>query len=342
MNKFLSYVKNNYGNLILALLLAIISWVFINEELTDEQTLSQVPMEISLPPNSGMRVLNVLNDYDSPGAPVTGLQISVKGPKSEIKKLEYQSIIFKCKLTLSPNNSSMEYSLIPAEQGFFSVPKRTAVTDVYPPRLKILLDKEMTKMMLINADNAVTGNQQEYNVRITNPRPQTVKVTGPEKIIGISSEIKIEPVDVSAMSSSLYDFPVYLQNNIDGYPVTCEEKIIKVDLLMEEPVETYSARGIKIDILCPDQFNYSVELVKKEISVEIIGPKSEIEKLKNKQPSSFIRIFADVPGLLQANNTIQENTPQQCPLKSNLSVDNPSVRIKEPDLGTVNIIFHKK
>lgn len=327
----------------MALLLAIISWLFINEELTDEQTLSQVPMEISLPPNSGMRVLSVLNDYDSPGAPVAGLQISVKGPQSEIKKLEYQSVVFKCKLTLPPNGSAaVEYSLIPAEQGFFSVPKRTVVTDVYPPRLKILLDKEMTKMMLISTDNAVTGSQQGYNARITNPRPQTVKVTGPEKIIGISSEIKIEPVDVSAMASSLYDFPVYLQNNIDGYPVTCEEKIVKVDLLMEEPVETYSARGIKIDTLCPDQFTYSVELVKKEISVDIIGPKSEIEKLKNKQPSSFIRIFADVPGLLHANNIIQENTPQQCPLKSYLSVDNPSVRIKEPDMGTVNVIFHKK
>jgi YbbR domain-containing protein len=177
---------SNLGLRILAVVLAIGLWIFVNSAERGSVEQLTVPISYSTLPN-GMVIVN---------RPPTSVKVEVTGPRSLLSLLDPERLTLKIDLRSIAAGQS-EFKVYPS---MFNVGRNTAVTSISPDALSLDIDRMVTRDVPVHlaVENRVASGYTISSVDIT---PPNVTVVGPSRYVAPLTSVNTEPFDLKGLTS---------------------------------------------------------------------------------------------------------------------------------------------
>lgn len=320
-NFLLQWIITDPTTKIMALLLAVIVWFFLDHEYTERSKEPiEVPLKLIVPDN----IIALAKDLQ--GNPVDTIKIVLEGPRGVFKE-NPRDIVCWHKVEV-PANFINEVTRIEdiKEKDFFNLPPRIKVRQIDPARILIILLEKGKRFMRLETKNRFKGVLPEgYEIQVKT-EPSEILVYGPKKIIALYKEIPIEPIDIEGRTSS-FSLPGKIIKTLDGYPIWTEDSfIVRAEII--GGLEEKRIRS-KINILQPQEFQYVVKIIKPtEIELKFKGPAEVIEDLKPHHVNVFVNIsklYSDPQNIkpgrfkIQAEYSLAQDAPKDITLAEPLN-----------------------
>jgi YbbR domain-containing protein len=186
MNRFEGFFKNDPGLKLLALGLAIISFLAIRGATSDEATL-EVPVEVKV--DKGVAVL--AQD------PLT-VEVTLRGSQEDIDALDRDEL----KVVVHPKSSDPDQpeEILNIGPGDLAGTARLRVREIRPNRVSVAFDREASKMVSVSKP-AVVGKPFRGKVEIEY-EPMYVVIHGSHRGLKETEHVDTEPVDVDGRVQS--------------------------------------------------------------------------------------------------------------------------------------------
>jgi len=177
---------SNIGLRVLALMLAIGLWIFVNT--TEQQSVESLTVPISyrsLP--AEMVIMNHPPDL---------VKIEVAGPRAILSILVPERLTLKLDLAGVAFGQS-EFKVFPA---MFNMPRGTTVTSISPDQLALDIDHVVSREVPVHltVDGRVAEGYQISSVEIT---PSSVTAMGPSRFVSPLTSIGTEPFDLHGLNA---------------------------------------------------------------------------------------------------------------------------------------------
>jgi len=177
---------SNIGLRILAVVLAIGLWIFVNAGERGSVESLTVPISYASLPQ-GMVMVN---------HPPTQVKIEVTGPRTLLSLLDPERLTLKIDLR-SVEDGQSEYKIYPA---MFNVGRNTAVTSISPDSLSLDIDRQVTRDVPVHLaveDNVAPG----YTISSVDITPPNVTVVGPSRYVSPLTSVNTEPIDLKGLTA---------------------------------------------------------------------------------------------------------------------------------------------
>jgi YbbR domain-containing protein len=177
---------SNLGLRILAVVLAIGLWIFVNSAERGSVEQLTVPINYSTLPQ-GMVIVN---------RPPTSVKVEITGPRSLLSLLDPERLTLKIDLRNVAAGQS-EFKVYPS---MFNVGRNTAVTSISPDSLSLDIDRMVTRDVPVHlaVENRVAFGYTISSVDIT---PPNVTVVGPSRYVAPLTSVNTEPFDLKGLTS---------------------------------------------------------------------------------------------------------------------------------------------
>ncbi len=181
-------LTRNLGLRLLALLIAIGFWMFVNAGERGSVIALTVPINYRQLPK-GLTIINRPPDF---------VKIEVTGPRTLLSLLDPERIAVTMRLKGIGSGQS-DLRILPT---MFNVPRGTTVTRISPDLITLDVDRDMTRSVPIHltAQGKVANG---YTISGVDIRPATVDVSGPSRFVLPLSQIDTEPFDVSGITNDV-------------------------------------------------------------------------------------------------------------------------------------------
>jgi YbbR domain-containing protein len=177
---------SNLGLRVLAVVLAIGLWIFVNAGERGSVESLDVPISYSSLPQ-GMVIVN---------NPPTHVKIDVTGSRAVLSLLDSERLTLKVDLrSFAPGQS--EFKIYPA---MFNVGRNTAVTSISPDQLSLDLDRQVTRDVPVHLavqDKVAPG----YVVSSVDITPASVTIVGPSRYVSPLTSVYTEAFDLKGLTS---------------------------------------------------------------------------------------------------------------------------------------------
>ncbi|HLX05785.1 MAG TPA: CdaR family protein [Candidatus Binatus sp.] len=177
---------SNFGLRVLAVVLAIGLWIFVNAGERGSVESLTVPISYaSLPP--GMVIVN---------NPPTQVKIEVTGPRTLLSLLDPERLTLKIDMRSLAAGQS-EFKIYPS---MFNVGRNTTVTSISPDSLSLDIDRLVTRDVPVHLaveDRVAPG----YTISSVDITPQNVTVVGPSRYVAPLTSVNTEPFDLKGLTS---------------------------------------------------------------------------------------------------------------------------------------------
>jgi YbbR domain-containing protein len=177
---------SNIGLRILAVVLAIGLWIFVNSAERGSVEQLTVPVSYSTLPQ-GMVIVN---------HPATSVKVEVTGPRSLLSLLDPERLTLKIDLRSIAAGPS-EFKIYPS---MFNVGRNTAVTSISPDSLSLDIDRMVTRDVPVHLaveDRVAPG----YTISSVDITPPNVTVVGPSRYVAPLTSVNTEPFDLKGLTS---------------------------------------------------------------------------------------------------------------------------------------------
>ncbi|HZC46280.1 MAG TPA: CdaR family protein [Candidatus Acidoferrum sp.] len=174
------------GLRILAVVLAIGLWIFVNAGERGSVESLEVPISYASLP-SGMVMVN---------HPPTQVKIEVTGPRTLLSLLDSERLTLKLDLRNVASGQS-EYKIYPA---MFNVGRNTSVTSISPDQLSLDVDRLVSRVVPVHLavqDRVALG----YAISSVDITPSTVTVVGPSRYVAPLTAVNTAPFDLKGLNS---------------------------------------------------------------------------------------------------------------------------------------------
>jgi YbbR domain-containing protein len=177
---------SNLGLRILAVVLAVGLWIFVNSAERGSVEQLTVPVSYSTLP-TGMVIVN---------HPATSVKVEVTGPRSLLSLLDPERLTLKIDLRSIATGPS-EFKIYPS---MFNVGRNTAVTSISPDSLSLDIDRMVTRDVPVHlaVEDRVAPGYMISSVDIT---PPNVTVVGPSRYVAPLTSVNTEPFDLKGLTS---------------------------------------------------------------------------------------------------------------------------------------------
>lgn len=291
---------------LMALGLAVVVWVFLDQQASQEITLSEVRLTV-LPPR-GVSILRVTapdaKDQRLDGPEGGYIRVTLRGSKGLLsaarRGLEGRHRLEDVQGLSSTEVTRIRSTLRPSD---FDLPRGIEVTQISPSGIDIEVAQEAVRHLRI-ADGVQECLQGTPPAGLEVERilfnPTHVRVRGLRHILDRLQAIPIVPVDVSDRTGSFAQ-RVQLQEKILGTSVTTDEPIeMSVSLRTKE--EEGIVPNLPVDLLFHDGAPLRRDRVRVAgtgtVTAHVRGPARAVDALV---AARRIRVFADVGGADFAN-----------------------------------------
>ena len=177
---------SNIGLRILAVVLAIGLWIFVNAGERGSVESLTVPISYASLPQGRVMVNH----------PPTQVKIEVTGPRTLLSLLDPERLTLKIDLR-SVEDGQSEYKIYPA---MFNVGRNTAVTSISPDSLSLDIDRQVTRDVPVHLaveDNVAPG----YTISSVDITPPNVTVVGPSRYVSPLTSVNTEPIDLKGLTA---------------------------------------------------------------------------------------------------------------------------------------------
>ena len=177
---------SNMGLRILAVVLAIGLWIFVNSAERGSVEELTVPINYSTLP-TGMVIVN---------HPATSVKVEITGPRSLLSLLDPERLTLKIDLRSIASGQS-EFKIYPS---MFNVGRNTAVTSISPDSLSLDIDRLVTRDVPVHlaVEDRVAPGYMISSVDIT---PPNVTVVGPSRYVAPLTSVNTEPFDLKGLTA---------------------------------------------------------------------------------------------------------------------------------------------
>ena len=178
---------SNVGLRVLALVLAIGLWIFVNAGERGSVESLIVPISYASLPQ-GMVIVN---------SPPTQVKIEVTGPRTLLSLLDPERLTLKIDMRSLAAGQS-EFKVYPS---MFNVGRNTSVTSISPDSLTLDIDRLVTRSVPVHlaVEDRVAPGYMISSVDIT---PPDVTVVGPSRYVAPLTSVNTEPFDLKGLISN--------------------------------------------------------------------------------------------------------------------------------------------
>lgn len=312
ISRFLSGLLGNKGIKIIALLLGVITWYAIREEISFEKDVTGIPIRILV--DDGY----ALFDLDP-----TEATVRLQGPEDAVWNLNRENV----RIQLDIRGRSSEGTLrIPLEPAHVQTPGGVRTADIRPSRVFLSVDQVAETNVLVRAD--VEGElPQGFEVEAVVTRPATVRLRGPRQGLSEIKEISTAPIDLAGRLGS-FELPVTLETPRVTWEARVDPTFVNVAVTVVERSATRSLDDIPVRVVIGSGRAVDISPLPDVVRVEVAG---RTEKLDALDPEA---VFAYVDcGGLNAGGSYE--LPVQVHVPGNLTVQEINPLSVKVTLGTL-------
>lgn len=305
----------NIPTKLMALVMAVTLWLYAINRHTRDLT-EVVNLIVSVP--DGITVLE--QNFDE-------ITIHLRGPQNVIDTVEGmikdRKIQAKYMVRESPSmiEDQIKQTIFITRENL-DLPSAVKLVSVYPNKIDIVLGKLQKKRLKVNlqkkgepAIGYVVANEFVF--------PGEVEVTGPLNVLKDASFINTVPIDIGGITNDQNrTFPWRIEidqrviikrgDKTISVPVVCNEDV-RVWLQIVEQQDTRLFEKMKIKIIGPVEYPYTIKLQDEFANVRVKGPKLLLDKLN----AEDIVLYIDVTSLKPPGPYKQ---PVKCILPKNIEL----------------------
>ncbi len=251
----------NIGLRVLAVMLAIGLWIFVNAGERGSVEPLTVPISYRSLPN-GMVIVN---------HPPAFVKIEVTGPRTLLSLLDPERLTLKLDLRGVAAGQS-EFKIYP---GMFNVQRNTAVTSISPDQLSLDIDRLVTRDVPVHL--AVQGKVEPgYTITSVDITPPSVTIVGPSRFVTPLTSVSTEPFDLKGLTSDT-SRPVDIEppNPALGFSTGHVDARVNV----AEAIEDREFRSVDVEV---KDSNFKYRLEPKQATLTIRGPAVKLAALAPK------------------------------------------------------------
>lgn len=298
MSKILNACLANKGLKLLAIVLAVVTWVYVSQ-LTNRVRSIDVPLNFTVPPDSFFILSQTYKQA----------RLTLQGPAAAINQIELLrgsvvvqiDVLQKLKDRMpSKYEEPKPVSVRVSESDIRNLPPNITVTELDPREVTVTLDEVVEKRLTVkeNLDGEVKEGLAIHKVYLI---PKRVIVRGPRSILTERDSIQTQPVDVVGLDEGIWeperpldtsDEKSGLTNCLKSDPAKVK---VQVEVVRKEEKVTREIEDVPIEIRGLPGLHYTLlNLTKAEPYTKI--PKLTIEGTKEtvEQP---VRAFIDVTAI---------------------------------------------
>lgn len=256
--------RNNLAAKIIALILAIILWLYVMNE-------QNPPIEANF--TIALEVKNLSSTYVVDDVPDT-VRIRVRGPRSIVASVLTKDI--KAYIDLKGLNEGQHSVKVAA-----IIPSSLDLVEINPDRINLVIDKAISRQMPVEV--RMTGELTAgITVNKVVARPEQVTIEGPRSVVDAVDKV-VAAVDISGKQADFtVDVPLKLLNKngkeVQGLTIYSDKVTVSATLLKGP-----SKKMVDVKPFIQGDLAQGVELTRittEPSKVEISGPTSELEKLE--------------------------------------------------------------
>jgi len=258
---YVRHLRRNIGTRIIALLIAVGLWVFVNAGQRGAVETLSVPISYrSIPP--GLVIVNHPPDF---------VKIEVAGPRTLLSLLDPERLTVRLDLANVPTGRS-DLKLSPS---IFNVPRQTSVTRITPDEVHVDVDRIVMRELPVHLD--VDGQPgPNYEINAVDLRPAVVAVSGPSRYVLALQRIDTEPLELKGESTDVEARLTLLSPDPN---VHLGANRVQVHLDITEVIANREFKGIPVEVRDTD-FKFRVSPQKATITLR--GPAGKLDGLDPK------------------------------------------------------------
>lgn len=270
-----SWLTNNLGLKVIALILAVIVWFYAAAEGTDQVTL-RVPLQVQ-PPSENMRVIKGSNQF---------LRVVFQAPRNLINILSSQQVVASHKI--EPKVKAGEYSFRVSSEDFQLPAGSIRVQEIFPQVVTVTLDEVSIREVKVKPDvqgEPATGFSLNASDILADP--SAVLVQGPKTKLEKIDSIQTEPIDVVGRIRS-FRRRVKLNFGPDFKPISTDTVDVYVPL-----VEQFSSKkfeNVPVKVLDVPEKTFSIYLDPTKVTILLKGPLRLLEGLKDEDLMAYVEL----------------------------------------------------
>lgn len=284
----------------LALVFALLVWLYVNSEITTEGTFV-LPVAVEAP-TAGIMV----TDFQP-----REIKLELQGPKEKIERIKVEDIARP--FAVSPGSLGQGETTKVLEhlaENFFRLPSGVTLKN-RPPPVKITVVLSQTRSLKVKL---TTRGKPAEGFEVTEVRlePNEVRLRGPVTVMERIEEVETRPVDIGGRRTASIQIYVDVPDRILGEPVLYLEarrifaRIEIAPRVVRKRIEVPCA----VEYWARADFGYVVRTIKPaQVTVVVEGPQEGLEEAK------LLRVYADLTKIPE--NILAEHHKQ---LKHDLKV----------------------
>lgn len=286
-------------NRLLALALAVVTWVSVYRESTEQV---KAEARVSLEHAGDIEVLAV---EDEAGAPCSGVEVVLNGPRGERSRL--RDLRFARLVELPAGSETPVTVTFEVTEDALFLPPKFRLVSAKPARVRVKLDHRVRRYLRVVA--AGDGGMPEApgaglcegklpaGLRIVQAvvSPASVEVLGPKSVLNRSLTIPVVPVKVDGLPAGRHQLAAEVTGQLGGYSISSTTQLSVIVDVAEEPQEAVFT--VRVDLVQSVDYarEFLAEPATKEAEVRVRGPASAITELKARP--ELIDVFVDIAGM---------------------------------------------
>ncbi|MEW6026471.1 MAG: hypothetical protein AB1599_04160 [Planctomycetota bacterium] len=281
----LSFIKGlfleNTGTKIMALILAVICWLYIHSVRIEPPKEVSIPLVIETP-------AQIISRAERDGEIVREIKVKLEYPRGASPDLADLVCRYKISAITDPLDKPQTI-MAELTASDFNLKQGMVIKEFIPDnKIQVVLMKEAVRPLKLKTDGAIKGVPQKgYRVASVLAVPSHIPIKGPKNILDKYSEIPIAKIDV-ANRNSIFSLPGQIEA-LENAELTAMAPFF-VEVRIEEDI-VEDVRTVKINLFIPPDFpHFPIQIKPQEKTLKFKGPASKIKELK----PGHINLFVDV------------------------------------------------
>ena len=259
---------------VLSLLLAIVVWYSIKENISNPYELSNVPVSFELPDNWAVLEKSV-----------DTVKVQFQGTREDIRELSRDQVRIQYAFVGEVDKGEIVIELEPRH-----VVTTTGAEPVYikPSRITLQLDREGSRILPVKAD--LQGSLPDgINVGLVEVDPKQVEVFGPESRLGEIEFLRTEPVELEGKAQSFMSrVPLVLPSRVWDARLEPDAVNVKVDISDAVTMVERRLDDIKVLVLLEEGRVRRIKVSPAEVSAVVSGSPDTMQALDMNEVSAFV------------------------------------------------------
>jgi len=269
---------DNKGAKILAFVVACVSWYAIQEIISFEKPLADIPIDVEVE-EEGWAVLEK--------SPQT-VSVIFRGPEETIWDMDRKNIRVRLKIKAS---EAQEVELVPIQLNTIATPRGVRAVMVDPGYVRLRLDQEGQTNVPVKA-TTINELPQGFEVEELICKPATVNLYGPRQRLDSTDILRTHAIDLESRFQT-FTKRVTVAPPSESWGARVEPDVVEVTVKIVERSATREVKGVAVKAMLGGDIPESIQLFPAKVDLVLEG---RSETLESFDPST-IQAYVDCSGL---------------------------------------------